>query len=168
MSGQRKCQRVLALHLNQRGFAFCVFDGPAVLHDWGVKHVGYGNQTTATLAIVTHLLQRFSPDGVVIEDASALGAMRAHKVRALYREIEARCDEHIIDTYSYAWEAVFKLFTGCCPESRHDIAVQVAQLLPMIKRRLPPKRRYWMPQDPRQSLFDAAALGLTHYAAHPE
>ena len=39
MNGQRKHRCVLALHLSARGLAFCVFDAPGSLHDWGLKRV---------------------------------------------------------------------------------------------------------------------------------
>jgi len=34
--------------------------------------------------------------------------------------------------------------------------------------RLPPLRKAWMSQDPRISVFDAAALALTHFSAVSE
>ena len=166
MSAGQRYERVLALHLANRGLAFCLFDAPGSLHDWGIKHVGIRNRQEATLAIARHLMQRFAPAAIVIEDTAATGARRSSRVCALYREIETLAEEQSIDTYVYPWEAVFQAFAGRQPRSRHDIAIHVAQLLPMIKRRLPPKRRCWLPQDPRQSLFDAAALGLTYYTAH--
>ena len=168
MSGGHRYERVLSLHLTSRGFAFCLFDAPGSLHDWGIKHVGLRNRQEDTLAIARHLMQRFTPGVVVIEDTAAAGARRSSRVCAFYHEIETLAEEQGIDTYIYPWEAVFQAFAGRQPKSRHDIAIYVAQLLPMIKRRLPPKRRCWLPQDPRQSLFDAAALGLTYYAAHPQ
>jgi hypothetical protein len=166
MRPDHRYERVLSFHLNRRGIAFCLFDAPGSLHDWGIKHVAWRSRQESTLAIARHLMERFAPDAVVIEDASAIGARRSKRVVALYREIEALADEHSINIYLYPWEAVFVAFAARHPKSRHDIAVQVANLLPMIKRRLPPKRRCWLPQDPRQSLFDAAALGLTYYLAH--
>ena len=165
MSGGHRYERVLALHLTSRGFAFCLFDAPGSLHDWGIKHVGIRNRREATLTIAGHLMQRFAPAAMVIEDTTATGARRSSRVCALYREIESLAEEQGIDTYAYPWEAVFQAFAGRQPKSRHDIAIHVAQLLPMIKRRLPPKRRCWLPQDPRQALFDAAALGITYNAA---
>lgn len=162
----QRYERVLAFHLNRRGIAFCLFDAPGSLHDWGIKHVAWRTRHEATLTIARHLMERFTPDAVVIEDVSAISARRSKRVAALYREIEALAEVHSINAYLYPWEAVFAAFASRQPKSRHDIASQVANLLPMIKRRLPPKRRCWLPQDPRQSLFDAAALGLTYYAAH--
>ena len=168
MRQDQRYERVLALHLNRRGIAFCLFDAPGSLHDWGIKHAAWRTRQEATLAIARHLMERFTPDAVVIEDVSAIGARRSNRVTALYREIEALAEEYSINIYIYPWEAVFTAFASQQPKSRHDIAVHVASILPMIKRRLPPKRRCWLPQDPRQSLFDAAALGITYYTAHPK
>jgi len=166
MNGAHKYSRVLALHLARRGLAFCQFEAPGALHDWGIKYIAWRARHEATLGVVQHLIQRFAPDAIVIEDVSATGARRSARICALYREIEGIADEHGIDLNAYDWEAVFHVFKARQPRTRHDIAVHVAELLPMIKRRLPPKRRCWLPQDPRQSLYDAAALGLSYYAIH--
>jgi hypothetical protein len=165
MSAARKYPRVLALHLSGDGVSFCVFDAPCSLYDWGHKHIRRRDRDNQTLAVTRHLLHRFTPDAVVIEDTSAWGTRRSQRVCHLYREIEGLADEHAIDVFAYPWEAVFRAYAGGHPENRYEIAVLTAKVLPMIARRLPPKRRMWMPQDPRQSLFDAAALGITYFAA---
>lgn len=163
-----KYERVLALHLARRGLAFCLFDAPGSLHDWGIKHVAWRGRHEATLGVVQQLIGRLAPDVIVIEDTSAARTRRTGRICALYREIEAIADKHGIDLYAYEWEVVFEAFKARRPRTRHDIAIHVAELLPMIRRRLPPKRRCWLPQDPRQSLYDAAALGLSYYAIHAQ
>lgn len=166
MSGPRKYPRVLALHLSGIGASFCVFEAPCSLYDWGHRHIKRQDRDNETLAAVGHLLHRFAPDAVVIEDISALGTRRSARVCRLYRDIETLADDHAIDVFAYPWEAVFRAYEGGRPENRYEVAVLTAKVLPMIARRLPPKRKMWMPKDPRQSLFDAAALGVTYYAAH--
>lgn len=166
MSAARKYPRVLALHLSGIGVSFCVFDAPCSLYDWGHKHIKRPDRDKETLAAVGHLLHRFTPDAVVIEDTSALGTRRSVRVCRLYQDIEALIDDHAIDVFAYPWEAVFRAYAGGRPENRYEVAILTAKALPMIARRLPPKRKLWMPKDPRQSLFDAAALGITYYAAH--
>jgi hypothetical protein len=157
-------RRVLALHATSRGFAFCLFNGPGELFDWGIKHVARGEKNTQSLAAVEALIARFDPHSIVIEDVSEPGSKRTSRVRQLYRDIEKLADRASLDTYAYPWPVVFQVFKDARPRTRHDIAKRVAVMIPAIARRLPPKRKIWLPQDPRQALFDAAALALTSYA----
>ena len=163
MKGQNP-KRVLALHATMRGFTFALFNGPGQLYDWGIKHVARGEKNTQSLAAVERLITRFDPHAIVFEDVSEPGSKRVGRVRRLYREIEKLGDRANVEMLCYPWQAVFEVFREYQPKTRHDLAVVVARMIPAIARRLPPKRKIWLPQDPRQALFDAAALGMTYYA----
>jgi hypothetical protein len=159
-------RRVLALHATTRGFAFCAFDGPGQLIDWGIKYVGTGEKNKNCLALIERLITRFDPHSLVIEDVDERGGKRSLRVRHLYRDLEKLADRANLDTYCYPWQVVFSVFGDARPKTRHDLAVMISGMIPAIARRLPPKRNIWLPQDPRQALFDAAALGLTFYAVN--
>ena len=165
MKGQNP-ERALALHATSRGFAFCVFDGPGTLSDWGIKHVGTGDKNKNSILVIEHLVARFDPHFIVIEDVTEAGGRRSARVKHLYRDVEKLADRGNLDTYSYPWQMVFSVFADGKPQTRHDLATMIAVILPQIGRRLPPKRKAWLPMDPRRALFDAAALAITHYAAN--
>lgn len=163
MRGQNR-ERVLSLHATSRGFAFCLFEGPGQLIDFGIKHVPRGDKNKESLALIEHLIVRYDPHAIAIEDVTEPGSKRMSRVRNLYRDVEKLADRAYIETYAYPWQIVFDVFKEGQPKTRHDLAKMVALILPAIARRLPPKRKIWLPLDPRQALFDAAALGITHYA----
>jgi len=48
-------------------------------------------------------------------------------------------------------------------ETKYEIAQAVAGIIPAFKHRLPPIRKIWQSEDERQSLFDAASLGIAYY-----
>ena len=50
--------------------------------------------------------------------------------------------------------------------TKYEIAQAIAKEIPAFASRLPPVRKIWMSEDPRQNLFDAAALGFTFYRIH--
>ncbi len=156
-------QRVLSLHVSQRGFAFCLFNGSGQLLDFGIKHVSRGDKNKESLALIERLIVRYDPHALVIEDVTQPGSKRLSRVRALYRDIEKLADRGGIEAYAYPWQVVFSVFKEGRPQTRHDLAVMISGMIPAIRRRLPPKRKIWLPQDPRQALFDAAALGITCY-----
>lgn len=159
-------ERILALHGTTRGFAYVVMDAPGQLSDWGIKHVSADGKNRNCLAAIEHLVVRFDPHAIVLEDTDEAGSRRSARVKRLYREIEKLADRASVDTYCYPWKVTFDVFREGKPSTRHDIAKQIAVILPAIKKRLPPKRKAWLPLDPRQALFDAAALGITHYAVN--
>lgn len=159
-------ERILALHATTRGFAYVIMDGPGQLTDYGIKHVRVDGKNRNCLAAIEHLIVRFDPHAIVFEDTDEMGGKRSARVKHLYRDIERLAGRAILDTYVYPWQVAFDVFRDGKPATRHDLAVMIAVILPAIKRRLPPKRKAWLPMDPRQALFDAAALGITHYAVN--
>ena len=163
MKGQNP-ERVLALHLTSRGFAYVIMEGPGPLADWGIKRVPKDEKNRHCIAAIEHLISRFDPHALAIEDTDETGGRRSARVKHLLRGVEKLADRVSLDTYCYPWQMVFDVFKDGKPHTRHDIAKMIAIILPAIKKRLPPKRKAWLPMDPRQSLFDAAALGITHYA----
>jgi hypothetical protein len=165
MRGQNP-RRVLALHATSRGFAYCMFEGPGQLIDFGIKHVKRGDKNKESLAVIEGLIVRYDPHAIAIEDITEPGSKRLSRVRNLYRDIEKLADRASIETYAYPWKIVFSVFKEGQPKTRHDLAQMVAVILPSIARRLPPKRKIWLPLDPRQALVDAAALGITFYAVN--
>lgn len=159
-------ERILALHATSRGFAYTLMDGPGELSDWGIKRVAVSEKNRHCLAAIEHLIARHDPHAIVFEDTDEVGGRRSARVKRLYRDIEKLADRVSVDTYCYPWQVVFDVFRDGKPHTRHDIAGQIAVILPAIRKRLPPKRKAWLPMDPRQALFDAAALGITHYAVN--
>jgi hypothetical protein len=165
MKGQNP-ERILALHVTSRGFAYCIFEGPGSLADWGIKHVTSEGKNRNCLAAIEHLVARFDPHAIVFEDTDEVGGRRSARVKHLLRMTSKLADRVSVDTYCYPWQVVFEVFRDGKPDTRHDLATMIAVILPAIKKRLPPKRKAWLPMDPRQALFDAAALGITHYAVN--
>lgn len=159
-------ERILALHATTRGFAYVVMDGPGELSDFGIKHVEADGKNRNCLAAIEHLIVRFDSHAIVFEDTDEMGGKRSARVKHLYRDVERLAKRASLDTYAYPWQVAFDVFQDGKPKTRHDIAVMIAACLPAIKRRLPPKRKPWLPMDPRQALFDAVALGITHYTVN--
>jgi len=48
--------------------------------------------------------------------------------------------------------------------NKHDIAEMVADRFPELSWRLPPRRKPWQSEPMRQSIFDAASLGVFYFA----
>lgn len=156
---------VLSVYPTSKGFAFVLFHTPLAPYDWGVKAVRHRDKNLHTIREVMKLIDQYRPDALVIEDTTETGTKRSSRIRRLYRKLDAEVTVEGIDVYAYGRDAVRMCFEKFEATTKHQIAVAIAGHIEAFAHRLPPKRKIWQSPDGRQSLFDAAALGLTFYAA---
>jgi hypothetical protein len=166
MKIKKSVPHALAIYPTSRGFSFVYFESPLAPFDWGVKGVKAHDKNAHTLSEVKKLLERYRPDALILEDSGDTGSRRSSRIRRLYRQIIDVAEKEVIDVFVYPKDAVLQCFANYPIRSKYDIAKVIALHIEAFTHRLPPKRKIWQALDPRQSLFDAAALGLTFYAAH--
>ena len=154
--------RLIALHCAHEGFGYAVFDGRAI-HDWGTV-TARGDKNAMSLSKLGRLLDRFSPETLVLEEASE-GAGRAARIVVLHKSIAALCRTRNIDLYQYALADVRRCFDGVGAHTRQDIAEAVVRELDVLSPRLPRPRKAWQSEPRRMMIFSAAALALTHLDA---
>jgi Holliday junction resolvasome RuvABC endonuclease subunit len=154
---------VLAIYPFTRGFSFVLFEGPASPFDWGVRDIREKHKNETTLAEIKKLIDRYRPEVLVIEDTTNGEYRRTSRIRKLYRSLEHLAEKEYVELHRYKKSQVKECFelAGAC--TKHDIAKVIAAQIPAFAHRMPPFRKAWMNEDPRQSLFDAAALALTFY-----
>jgi hypothetical protein len=153
---------VLAVSASPRGFAFVVFHGPTTPFDWGVKEFRGKHKSALTLLAIKKLIREYRPERLVIEEAGK-GSRRGVRIRALYRDLNVLARREQIPVSRLTNEQVLATFANENARTRPEIAQAIAARLPVFAPKLPPERKIWMSEDPRQSLFDAAALGITFF-----
>lgn len=167
MNHQEKAQNtVLAIYPSSRGYAYVLFESEQNPYDWGVKDIRRKNKNEAALEGISTLIERYLPDYIVIEDHTEKGSRRSTRIRRLYRLISNVALKEGIEIRRIPREAIFKCFASDGVKKKSDIARAIARELPELAHRLPPVRKIWMSEDPRQGLFDAAALGVAFYTTH--
>ena len=151
-------QRVLSFDVRVCRFGFAIFEGPYELLDWGVKSFRHGVNAVKVPPSekLASLLSEFRPHVVVVEKAPP--RENSWLVQTVIRL--ARNQNVPIRLVSRA--AVRKRFAGQ-GQDKHAIAMVLSTRFPELADRLPPKRKPWQSEDYRMSIFDAAALGLTHF-----
>lgn len=152
----------LAIYPFTRGFAFVLFQGPSSPFDWGIKEIRGKEKNALTLQAIKKLIDRYAPETIVIEETKEKHSRRHPRVRALYRMIAHLAHTKGIDIARYPQSRVRETFASVGARTKYEIAQAIATQIPAFALRLPRKRKIWMSEDPRQSLFDAAALGITH------
>jgi hypothetical protein len=157
---------VLALYPFSRGFAFVFFEGPDSPFEWGVKDILEKHRNSKTLEAIKKLIDRYRPEVLVIEDTTDGGSRRTSRIRKLYRMLVHFAEAEYVDLHRCSKTEVKTCFASVGAGTKYEIAKAIATQIPAFAHRIPRFRKPWMSEDPRQSLFDAAALGLTYYAWH--
>lgn len=155
---------VLAISASPRGFAFVLFVGRATPFDWGIKETRGKHKNARAYLAIKKIIQKYNPATIVIEETDPKESRRGARIRALYRSIGWLAERGRRSVVRYSRAQVRETFAAEAARTRPEIARAVAGRIPAFRPRLPPERKIWMSEDPRQSLFDAAALGITYHA----
>ncbi len=164
MTHQNPQNLVLSIYPTSRGYAFVLFEGSLSLYDWGVKEIRKKNKNERTLESIKALIEQHRPDYLVIEDYTEKGSRRSSRIRRLYRSLMHLARVEQVEVVRYSKDAVLSFFAPEGAHTKYEIAKTIAREMPELAHRLPRRRKIWMSEDPRQSLFDAAALGVAFYA----
>ena len=167
MSNKQFDSFVLAIYPSTRGFAFVVFEGPESPFDWGTKEFRGADKNAHSLSAITALIEHYRPQAIVIEDFTDDGARRSSRIRRLYRSLVRLAQAECVDLFRYSKTQVRHSFASVGATTKYEIATAIARHIPAFGHHLPRVRKAWMNEDGRQNLFDAAALGLTHYVSNP-
>ena len=160
MMDQNDQKQVLALDIRSRSFGFAVFEGPNHLLDWGVRSFRSGVNAVKLPPSkkLLALLDEFAPSAVVIGKPEP---GRNRKRAPLLATIQRVAKYRRIPVRLVSRQAIERAFAGAA-RNKYQIACTVAQRLPELATRLPPKRKIWQSEDYRTSIFDAAALGVAY------
>ncbi len=155
---------VLSIYLFTRGFAFVLFEGPNKPFDWGVKDITGKSKGSRTLGEIKKIVDRYRPEVLVIEDTAGKNPHRNSRIRKLYRMLGHFAAAEYVDLYHCAKAEIKECFASVGAGTKYEIANAIATQIPAFAHRIPRRRKRWMSGDRRQSLFDAAALGITYFA----
>jgi Holliday junction resolvasome RuvABC endonuclease subunit len=157
--------RVLAIDPCSRGFGFAVLEGSDRLIDWGVKETRT-DKNKAALKLIGHLIERYEPHTIVLENHAATGSRRSGRVKQLIEQISHAAFNRQIKIKTVSRLKVKEVFGACGARNKYDIAVAIANRFPELAPRLPRFRKPWMSEDYRMSIFDAVGLSLTFFTLH--
>lgn len=154
---------VLAISPSPRGFAFALFQGPERQVDWGVKEIRGADRDARVLKAVEDLFTLYQPQTLVVEETRTKESRRRLRNRALHKSIATLAERRGIVVVRYPRATVSQCFAPEGAHTRPEIATVIAKRIPAFAPLVPPVRKIWMGEDPRQSFFDAVALCLTYY-----
>jgi hypothetical protein len=144
-----------------RGFGYAIFAEPGLLLDWGVKEAR-GDKNRRIRAQVEALVKNAMPSTVVLENWFHESCRRSERVRQLLFDLFMVAHKGGAAVMVYSRQHIREAF-GELGKTKDTIAEGIADRLPALKPWLPPKRRVWESEHYSMAIFEAAALGMTHY-----
>ena len=154
---------VLSIYFNSRGFGYALFEGVNNPVDWGIKSVRTANieEGIKKAKILIHMLH---PSVLVLQDCKAKVSRCSDRVKRQVHGIATAAKKQGLEVFRYSREDVRRFFAPYGGTKKDDIARVIAQLMPEFAREVPPRRKVWMNEDYRMTLFDALALVSTYYS----
>jgi len=162
MSPSQKSELVLAVFPTSRGFGWALFEGTMAPVNWGIASVKR-NKSAWCMTRFGKLIDLYRPKALLIEVNDSPEAGPGNRVAVLAQDMRGFAANRDIDVHVYSREEIASTLLSDEHASRDDVAEVVAELLPILRDRLPSPRRPWQNVDGRRCLFDAAALGIAHY-----
>jgi hypothetical protein len=157
--------RILALDLRMRRFGYAVFEGPRRLLDSGATSQVPSGRDPAPVSQwrIGELLKLWTPEAIVVKREvweSLTGKPPVeYFARILTQEAIARSTEiRLLGRDQLAWS--FRNL-GC--QTKYEVASVLVQAFPELAWKLPTERKPWESEDPRMSIFDAAAIGYASW-----
>ncbi len=149
--------RVLALDLHPRRFGYVVVEGADRLLDWGVRSCRRKGKPIDVLLQkrLRALLELWSPSVIVLNDPVGRARRSNPQSGRSLKQIAIEAKQRRIPV---------RTLKPVCTEiqggrlTRYENARRVAEHFPVLKGKLPPKRRAWESEHYRMSIFAAAAL----------
>lgn len=154
---------VLAVYPATRGYGFVLFEDVESPFDWGVVDVRGASKNDQVVEGVSKLIYRYHPQVLVLENIQKRCARRFTRTCRLSRALVGLACASYTDVKFYSRSQIRQCFASVGARTKFEIAQAIVLQIPAFEHRLPPLRKIWMSEDLRQSLFDAAALGITYY-----
>jgi Holliday junction resolvasome RuvABC endonuclease subunit len=162
MSPSQSSGVVLTVHPTSRGFGWVLFEGPMAANLWGIASPKT-DRTAWCMRRFEKLLNLYHPAAIVLEYRNPSKADENDRAWILCQNMRGFASNRDIDVYVYTRAEVGAALVSKEKATRRTIVEAVADLLPILRDRLPSKRKRWDSEDGRRCLFDAAALGIAHY-----
>lgn len=158
-----KTIRILAIAPLSRGLGYAVMEGPDKLVACGNKAI-LGDKNARALAWVNRFIQFYQPDVLVLPNVTAADTRRAPRIKTLHRKIVAWAGKLQLKLRLVSVTQVRTYLLGEAKGTKFAVAQMLAEKFPdELGKRLPPKRRPWMSEDPRMDIFDAVGLAVAFW-----
>ena len=160
----RKTSVTLAIFVNARGFGIAVLeDALTVINAYNVVVHNYPICNDKVLEKIKEKIDFYLPLVVILEDATGYGSRKSKRVQKMILLIEEYAEKKKLPINKYSRNDIRFVFSSFNAHSKYEIAKVIIENIKVLPVRLPEKRKSHQPEHYSMSIFDAIALGITHY-----
>lgn len=167
MISPSQSKRTLALYPQRRGLAYVLLDRDRTLLTFGRRWIS-ADRPGRTLKAMDQLVTMLTPASIVLECSETAGNRRRDVNQRLLERMNKRIDPTRHLRVTIRTEQIQHAFRGRDIDNKDDRAQLIAQLYPILQRRLPPRREVWMAESESMGVFDAMSLALAHLGVPEE
>lgn len=139
-----------------------VFEGPLTILDWGISHEI--DERSSLERRLTSLQSLFTPSIILARATDKPTQLSRPTFHSTLHTLNAFAKSVLVTVLLIEESSIRGFFSKETRINKHDIALMVADRFPELSWRLPPKRKSWQSEPTRQSIFDAASLGIYYFA----
>jgi hypothetical protein len=162
MSKKRNNAPILALFPNGRGLGYAVMEGALSLLDSEVLSI-QPMCNSKILNRVKNLIDYYEPTLVILEDHQHSSSRKGKRVENVIQEIEKLVTTRGGHIKKYSRADIRFVFSNFNAYTKYEISKVIADNIPVLKPKLTPPRKTYESEKFTVGLFDAVALGITHY-----
>jgi hypothetical protein len=157
--------RILAIDLRPQRFGYAIFEGPIRLLDWGVAEYRPGGTTGAAAAqkSIAKLLGIFSPSLVVVKIERRKSMPNSPGVKPILAATRRVATAHGALFRTVTRRDLRNAFRVHGAKTKYEIASTLAVMFPELLWKLPPPRKIYKSEASSMTIFDAVAMGVTHW-----
>ncbi|WP_114490719.1 hypothetical protein [Candidatus Ulvibacter alkanivorans] len=160
----RRSRVVMAIFVHARGFSLAILkDALTVLGAYNVVLHKYPIRNRDVLRKVKEKITFYLPELVILEDADGFGSRKSKRVRRAISSIEKYAESKEIPVSKYSRNDIRFVFKAFNAHSKYEIAKVISENVKQLPVSLPGKRKSHEPEHYALKIFDAIALGITHY-----
>ena len=153
---------ILALSPSVHGCGYAVFENALTPLECGVMRI-HPLTSESQFKRISEALDFYDPMIVIMEASEDTRSRRSLRVRRLIRKAVKFAQNRQLKVYQYTREQMWEVFEQYHAYTKYEIAKVIVNAFPAFAKHLPPKRKIKDGEHYRTGMFDAMALGLTHY-----
>jgi|SRR5690349_16539486 len=154
--------RLISFDVRSQRVGFLVLEPANRVLNFGVKRFDTGAAKARTPARqrLEALLRQFQPDVVVLRNSIPRTIEGYATFRAIMSAVGHFAKDHDIKVVGIRPRQIREAFPGC--RNKYEVAAAVFARLPDLSWEPPVRRKCYEPEDPRMSIFDAAAVAMAY------
>jgi len=155
--------RVLAIDIRARKFGFVMLEGAATLLDCGI-HSHPSRISEVLVRKVAQLSKLFGLSLILARHSAVVHRRKRIEIAKTIDALKRHAHERSITLHITTTDSVRKYFVKIGRVNKHEVGQLVANRFPALAWRSPKKRKPWQREPRVQTLLDAAALAVMHFA----